>query len=109
MTKKEKLINKLICEYVHEDFLEYQKEWNESDEYLVDRSEKGKMTVQLLADELGMDWQIVQNIITGRTNASPSFLIAYGNYVGKGNTWIGHIYRRAEQEAEKKVEGGDYE
>lgn len=109
MTKKEKLINKLICGYVHEDFLEFQKEWNTSDEYLIERSKKGKMTVQLLADELRMDWQIVQNIITGRTNASLSFLCAYCDLRYKGNSWVTRLYKKAEQEAEKKVEGGDYE
>ena len=105
MTEIEKLTNKLICEYIHEDFLEFQKAWNEDSDYLVERSEKGKMTVQLLADELDMDWQIVQNIITGRKNASPSFLTKYCEYIGKGKSWIGHIYKKAEEEARKKVEG----
>lgn len=105
MTEIEKLTNKLICEYIHEDFLEFQKEWNKSSDYLIERSEKGKMTVQLLADELDMDWQLVKDVLRGKRHASPTFLTKYCEYIGKGKSWIGHIYKRAEEEARKKVEG----
>lgn len=114
MTKLDKETNRLICEYIHEDFLEFQRMWNESDDYLEERIEHGKMRVQLLADMMSeelenVDWQTIMDVFRNRRNASPAFLSAYSKITGKGNSWIGQIYKKALEEVQKETEGNDYE
>lgn len=103
----EKITNKLICEYVHQDFLAFQREWNESEDYEMRRITEGKMTVQLLADQIEMEHWIVEDTFCGRRNPSHYFLIKYAKFTDKPNSWIGQMYKKASEQAERKNDRGD--